>query len=431
MIERFINEIKEFNNIYLYGAGIVSHRIAILCQENGISVKGILVKDIDGNPENVLGIPVFSLEEKKSELSEIDIVVAIGGRIKKIPNLENDLYKYEFKSIYIPSEGFRVSLAEWDKQRYVQKKYESSDTKVVLYDRFSEAWHAIIFDKSSEKALFRVESSAIFDESDEVCDFSKYDDFLNEIGLLEYVQHDDSYSYSLDILDIHRVAAFVATSHLDKVTSDEIVSQGFIPLQVGAALTDKRKGCQTDCEGDNISNRNLAYSECTGLYWVYKNYDMSSIDYIGYGQYRRRLVLDDNSIDDIKLRDLDVVLSLPHFCTETVKEFFLRYIPEKDWELMKKYVLELDSNYGPLWEKYENGHFLFPCNLMLWKKEWFIKYCEFSFEITEKIFNYYESRNITRQDRYMGYIFENLTTFFAIIHKDDMKIGYTEVKWIS
>ena len=429
MIKKFVNTVNQLKNVYLYGAGVVCHRIIDLCLENDIVISGILVEDVSSNPKEILGIPVFSLREKNETFPEIDLIVSISGRVRIIPSLENSLFDYNFKSIYIPSEGFRVSLSEWDKQRKVQEISEKLLLKIDVNNIFSEPGHAIVFDENGAQALFRIESSEIFNNI-EADITNQYIDFVNEIGFLDYVAHRDTCVYSKDIASVDRVAPFVATSHLDKVTSDEIVSQGFIPLQVGASLTDKRKGCQTDCEGDNISNRNLAYSECTGLYWIYKNYDMSNIDYIGYGQYRRRLVLDDNSIEYIKEKNLDVVLSLPHFCTETVKEFFLRYIPEKDWELMKEYILELDDTYGPLWEKYENGHFLFPCNLMLWKKEWFIKYCDFSFEITEKIFDYYESRNIIRQDRYMGYIFENLTTFFAIIHKDDMKIGYTEVKWI-
>lgn len=48
-----------------------------------------------------------------------------------------------------------------------------------------------------------------------------------------------------------------------------------------------------DDTGDNISGRNREYSECTGLYWFWKNYDYGKLDYVGVFQYRRQLILND------------------------------------------------------------------------------------------------------------------------------------------
>ena len=49
----------------------------------------------------------------------------------------------------------------------------------------------------------------------------------------------------------------------------------------------------SDGTGDNISERNHEFSECTVLYWVWKNIDVDKLDYVGMFQYRRQLILND------------------------------------------------------------------------------------------------------------------------------------------
>lgn len=49
----------------------------------------------------------------------------------------------------------------------------------------------------------------------------------------------------------------------------------------------------SDAEGDNISLKNREYCECTSLYWVWKNVDLTKYKYIGCFQYRRQLILND------------------------------------------------------------------------------------------------------------------------------------------
>lgn len=64
----------------------------------------------------------------------------------------------------------------------------------------------------------------------------------------------------------------------------------YLPLHVGAeGKTDQNGnpldlGYQKDNTGENISNKNAAYCELTGLYWAWKNLDT---DYTGLAHYRR------------------------------------------------------------------------------------------------------------------------------------------------
>ncbi len=80
-----------------------------------------------------------------------------------------------------------------------------------------------------------------------------------------------------------------------------------LPVHVGRAASEKTKDGTIDAKekewllsnlagddtGDNISERNREFSECTGLYWFWKNYDWQNLDYVGAFQYRRQLILND------------------------------------------------------------------------------------------------------------------------------------------
>ena len=81
----------------------------------------------------------------------------------------------------------------------------------------------------------------------------------------------------------------------------------FLPVHVGRAappatkdgtLSEKERAWLTssmigDDTGDNISARNREFSECTALYWFWKNYDFQKLSYAGVFSYRRQLILND------------------------------------------------------------------------------------------------------------------------------------------
>ena len=71
--------------------------------------------------------------------------------------------------------------------------------------------------------------------------------------------------------------------------ADSIDSSWYVPIQVGSSLTKERFGYLLDSDGENISNKNPYYCELTAQYWVWKNYDINSLDYVGFMHYRRHL----------------------------------------------------------------------------------------------------------------------------------------------
>ena len=84
-----------------------------------------------------------------------------------------------------------------------------------------------------------------------------------------------------------KTAIFVAYHKKSPLFASSI----YLPLHVGAALSQVRLDMTGDDSGDSISSKNPFYCELTGLYWVWKNYlpDHPDVDRIGFCHYRRFL----------------------------------------------------------------------------------------------------------------------------------------------
>ena len=111
---------------------------------------------------------------------------------------------------------------------------------------------------------------------------------------------------------------YVASSIYDKPLQDSYTFiKEEIVLQVGAALTAKRISPKavTDCEGENISNRNKQFCELTGLYWVWKN---AREDYVGLVHYRRHFLLPDNWTERMEANRVDVILPVPLYVAPSI-----------------------------------------------------------------------------------------------------------------
>ena len=71
---------------------------------------------------------------------------------------------------------------------------------------------------------------------------------------------------------------------------DQLGLEGYLPVQVGAALAAQDLGFQRDDEGDNISEKNPQYCELTAQYWAWKN--LTDAQIMGLVHYRRYFTTD-------------------------------------------------------------------------------------------------------------------------------------------
>jgi len=233
-----------------------------------------------------------------------------------------------------------------------------------------------------------------------------------------------------DLCDVHRLdislEVYLAKSHKDRKTIQPALPDWILPIQVGKALTDVRVARLTDDTGDNISKKNVDYSEATALYWMWKN--TGGQDYIGLFHYRRQMVMGNDTLE--RLQQYDMLLTVPTFNIVKNKEFFCRhFILEKDWERMMVYIKEYDSEYYETALRYEECHFLFPCNIFIMRRKYFDAVCTFIFGVLEKVEGYYRELNMVREDRYLGYLAENLLSIYIMHNADILKAVYTDMKY--
>ena len=233
-----------------------------------------------------------------------------------------------------------------------------------------------------------------------------------------------------DLCDVRRadicLEVYLAKFHKDRQIKLPVLPDWILPVQVGKALTDVRVARITDDTGDNISEKNVDYSEATALYWMWKN--TGGQDYIGLFHYRRQMAMGKETLE--RLQQYDMLLTVPTFNLVQNKEFFCEhFILEKDWELMMAYIKEYDSAYYETALRYEESHFLFPCNIFIMRRKYFDAVCAFVFGILEKVEGYYRDLNMIREDRYLGYLVESLLSIYIMHHADTLKVACTDMKY--
>ena len=199
-----------------------------------------------------------------------------------------------------------------------------------------------------------------------------------------------------------------------------------LPIQAGAALTDKRITEICDNTGDNISARNGNYSEATALYWIWKN--TSGQDYVGLFHYRRMFAADAACM--AQFGDYDMITTIPAFSAKPLREIFTSYmVIDMDWQLMMTAIEQDCSEYYEDAVSYERSHFYFPCNLFLMKREYFDEMCAFIFRVTFDIEEFYEKCGVVRKERYLGYLVENLMSIYIMHNRYRLKKGCVDMKY--
>ncbi|WP_288516586.1 DUF4422 domain-containing protein [uncultured Treponema sp.] len=229
----------------------------------------------------------------------------------------------------------------------------------------------------------------------------------------------------------------------------------FLPIQVGAAISDVDLGMQRDDQVngepcDNISAKNKSYCELTALYWAWKNIKKlyPNLEYIGLNHYRRyfsfdkknyfddAVVLPENEVknyrlDKAKLEKIlsksDVLMAKPRVYPYSLKvDYSVNHVSE-DINTIEKIIHD----------KYPNCNKDFisviTCNNKLshynmavigWND--FDAYCTWLFNIlfeAEKIINI-EHYNAT-QSRIWGYLAERL--FNVWIEHNNLKIKFLNI----
>lgn len=148
---------------------------------------------------------------------------------------------------------------------------------------------------------------------------------------------------------------------------------------------------------DNISDMNFTYNEYTGIYWLWKNYNVK--DYIGFNHYRRfyQFMDDVPDLNQYFKEGYDIIINQPLIVNMPNVE--LQYAGShnvKDLKIVCNVIKELYPDYSESVNYTMNCKVLYPCNMFLMSKSHFNDYCSFLFNVLDK---YHQITNLkTKQD---------------------------------
>ena len=231
-----------------------------------------------------------------------------------------------------------------------------------------------------------------------------------------------------------------------------------------------------DDTGDNISDKNRYYSECSALYWAWKNYDkLDDPDYIGLMHYRRHFIFN-NEYFESKIKDnwhkalsyisenfadkdyanriglndeyikkcamaYDMIVTkdtnfklIGGYNLRENYEFTIPGAKIKDFDILFETMVRLYPEYKEVVEKNINGYKTSLYQMFIMPKDLFFEYCEFLFSILfeiEKQINFEEYT--TNGKRTLGYLAERILSAFVWKKEEEgldiLKLGVTEVEF--
>lgn len=401
--------------VYLYGAGVRARQILDIFTNRKVKIYGFVVSSMERNPPSINGMPVIpaaNFDENNAE-----VVFAIDAKdpkkivhpfISRIFVLSDELFEAELTGI------FKKKIAPFLKS-----------IGAYLTDGNVERAHLRAV---CDNLVFRIPPSILEKNHLEIMERRIKKNQVSELFEHCYGQFDFVKKHTRNEWPMGKsYSVYMVCSEKDKLSYVHDIPHWIIPIQAGAALADRITCSVRDDTGYNISLRNRDYSECTALYWMWRNAPQT--DYIGLCHYRRHFDLNEQEIDILGQQGYDIVATIPTI-TWSNQRFFSQFVSEKDINLLIEAINKLYPEYIDAAEIYYDNVFFPPCNLFIMKWDVFKDFGEFVFGITDYIYDFYQSRGITRNDRYMGYLVENLTGIFISKNSRELKIGYADMRFL-
>ena len=369
-----IEKIKAAAHIVIYGAGTMGRTVCRCLHEAPFDLRpeGIIVRSLNDNPDSIDGIPVVVLSDAVKYKDAL-VLVALNGRL--ISEAVSDLTTYGFSDILPVS--FDGDL--WTEIRYAWLRAHSILPESILYLSDQD-------EKSGD------------DESEH-----------------------DNYGADISIYVIHSIY-----DRKLSVAPDDMKYE--IPIQVGAALTDKRLFSVLDSDGkNNISSKNRQYCELTGIYWAWKN-DRS--DYIGFSHYRRKFKITESQINRFIKMGVDVVVTCPIINFSTVRMQYGKDHILDDWDELIDVIKEMAPEYYEAALKVQDGIYYYAYNMFIMSRNIFDRYCNFIFLLLEECEKRIGEKVDIYQNRYIGFLGERLLSIFIEKH-GELKIAITDKTFLE
>lgn len=224
----------------------------------------------------------------------------------------------------------------------------------------------------------------------------------------------------------------------------------YFDIQCGKDATNIDLGMTADNTGENISIRNNAWSEITGLYWAWKN--MREVDYIGLCSYRRFFNFKKDPLSAIRiipvesheeinkiripeieqiLSDYDVIIPKRYSYAYNIRKVWSMNYKEKDFDILEEVVHHLSPEYDKAFHSiFFSTNKMIGHNMFIMSWEHFDEFCNWVFPVLFEIEKRIDTSDYPiNQSRIFGYMHELLLGVF--IEKNHFKKFYSQIIWIN
>lgn len=408
--------LDEGDTIILFGCGEWGKKL----HENirkyvNISILGFCDNNIDMQGTMVMDEEVYSPLAAVELFANAVFVIAMARNV--------DVIKKQLLGLGVKKELIRVLATDTSGRKTRDYFNERLNDDYILDDEYPSEIYIPVIKKnnSNDKRDFR-----IYLEDGFIRTLEKEIDPLDTCNMDMYERNYGTYydvnDLKLDSDSNTKVKIMITCCHKDLAGVSEDNPIYYTPIQVGRALTDIQLYDLCDNVGDNISDRNYNYCECTALYWAWKNRFSEDADYVGLRHYRRKFAITDEQLCNLKGNNVAIVHLDPIYHDNIRYSFTNHTKRNEDWELMKRAIREMFPDYIDTFEEYENQHFICAYNMTIMRKDIFDKYCEFLFGVLMHIEEYYMKKEPERKDRYLGFLAENLTSVFLMHYRNEKQI---------
>lgn len=200
----------------------------------------------------------------------------------------------------------------------------------------------------------------------------------------------------------------------------ELPDPMYIPLQVGKAGKEDF-GYLGDDTGDNISEKNAAYCELTGMYWLWKNMDCDVIGICHYRRYftREEMPLDKTCIENLMEKYNIIIPNSACVKEEDVYEHYRKRHYAKDLDICREVIAEKYPEYVGAFDYSMQTILVSVGNMWITRKDIFDRYCAWLFDI---LFEVEKRIDTTEYDAYqgrvMGFLSERLFRVWLFMQKE-------------
>ncbi len=170
-----------------------------------------------------------------------------------------------------------------------------------------------------------------------------------------------------------------------------------------------------------LYNMRKAYGEMSKLYYIYQLYKKGTISskYVGINHYRRYFTFTDNipNPDEI-FKKYDAIIGNPYLKKNGMKfQYCLRHRCENYDEVID-IIKTIKPEYYKMALNVSNEKIVYLNNMFIMKKEDFLKYCEFVYDV---LFEFDRRHNFTSDDDVLNYVKKYFKGNEVISHQQRMQ----------